>query len=70
VETTMTNATEQKGDRKAEKFFNNSNYAKAGGWKGGGTFPPEAERPIVADQNAARTDTRIARALFRSALGG
>ena len=66
----MTNATEQKGDPKAEKFFNNSNYAKAGGWKGGGTFPPEAERPIVADQNAARTDTRIARALFRSALGG
>ena len=56
------------GDPEKGQFFNNGEYAKA--IRTGGTFPPEAERPRLANTDGARTDTPLAQVPFRLVLGG
>jgi hypothetical protein len=67
---TIATTKQEWADPAKGEFFSNTRYAKDGGWKSGGTFPPEAQRPILADSHTARTDTPLAREPFRLVLGG
>ncbi|MBV8891078.1 MAG: hypothetical protein JO266_03725 [Acidobacteria bacterium] len=67
----MTTETERQwADPTKGEFFNNGDYAKEGGWRGGGTFRPEYKKPQLPNTHAARTDTPLAREFYRLVPGG